>query len=245
VGRKSAKIARRKGASDLQRAQLFTKLIREITVAARAGGPDPDMNGRLRLAVDRALAGNMTRDNIARAIKRASGELSGEALEEVRYEGYAPGGVALMIDCVTNNRTRTVAEVRHALVKHGGQLGADGSVSYLFVQQGVIAFHTLGKPEAEDRILESALETGAQDVVSEEGFTEVLTAPEAFARVRQALEAAGLKPDEADVTWRAKTLVPVAPAHAETVSQLLERLEELDDVQNVYSNAELPESMYS
>ncbi|MGH8370441.1 MAG: YebC/PmpR family DNA-binding transcriptional regulator, partial [Gammaproteobacteria bacterium] len=188
---KWANIQHRKNAQDAKRGKLFTRLIREITTAARNGDPNPDQNPRLRLAVDKALTANMTKDTIERAIKRGAGELDGAAFEEIRYEGYAPGGVAVIVECLTDNRTRTVGEVRHAFSKYGGNLGADGSVGYLFNQCGVLMFPaTLD----EDRLMEAALEAGAEDVVrdADEGF-EVLTEPTVFHAVKAAMEQAGLK----------------------------------------------------
>jgi YebC/PmpR family DNA-binding regulatory protein len=237
---KWANIQYRKGAQDKKRGKLFTKLIREITVAARAGG-DPGGNPRLRLAMDKALTANMSKDTIERAIKRGTGELAGANLEEVRYEGYGPGGVAIFVECMTDNRTRTVGEVRHAFTKHGGHLGADGSVGYLFQRLGVIGFDPGADAARAEKILEAALEGGAEDVVTEDGWTEVLTRPEGFEAVKQSLAGAGLIPAQADVTWRPKTTVAVAGEQAETVLKLLERLDELDDVQNVHTNADLPE----
>lgn len=241
---KWANIQHRKNAQDKKRGKVFTKLIREITVAARAGGGDPDANPPLRLALDKALAANMTKDTVERAIKRGTGELAAEQLEEVRYEGYGPGGVAIMVDCMTDNRTRTVADVRHAFNKHGGNLGSDGSVAYLFSKLGVIGFDTRERPDAEERILEIAIEAGADDVISEDGWTEVLAQAEQYQAVRSALEQAGLRPEQAEVTMRPATLVRVEEGEqAESLLKLLERLEELDDVQDVYSNASLPDSL--
>ena len=231
-------IENRKNAEDARRGKLFTKLIREITVAARGGGESAG-NPRLRMAMDKALHANMSKDTIERAIKRGTGELGGEHLEEVRYEGYGPGGVAMMVDCMTDNRTRTVGEIRHAFTKEGGNLGADGSVSYLFRHVGVIGFDT-GDAARAEKILEAALEASAEDVVTLADRTDVLTQPETFEAVKQALAAAGLKPDHADLSWRSTTTVAVAGAQAEAVAKLLERLEELDDVQNVHTNAALP-----
>jgi YebC/PmpR family DNA-binding regulatory protein len=240
---KWANIQHRKGKQDAVRGRIFTKLIREITVAARNGGGDPDANPRLRLAVDKAYANNMPKDNVERAIKKATGELEGVVYEELRYEGYAPGGVAVIVDCVTDNKTRTVADVRHAFTKHGGNLGTDGSVAFMFRKLGVLSF----APGAdEDRITEAAIEAGADDVVvhAEDGSIEVITAPEGYQAVKDAMEAAGLKADEAEITWRADNDVAVDGDTAKSVAKMLERLEDLDDVQNVYSNADLPEDAY-
>jgi YebC/PmpR family DNA-binding regulatory protein len=239
VGR-GPSIENRKNAEDARRGKLFTKLIREITVAAR-GGSDPSGNPRLRMAVDKALGANMSKDTIERAVKRGSGELAGEHLEEVRYEGYGPGGVAILVECMTDNRTRTVGEVRHAFTKFSGHLGADGSVSYLFHRLGVIGFDTGGDAALGEKVLEAALEAGADDVLTpEQNWTEVITKPDDFEKVRVALAAAGLKPAQADITLRPAIRVPVAGEQAETVHKLLERLDELDDVQHVHTNAELP-----
>jgi YebC/PmpR family DNA-binding regulatory protein len=241
VGR-GPSIENRKSAEDARRGKLFTKLIREITVAAR-GGADPAGNPRLRMAMDKALSANMTKDTIERAIKRGSGQLDGAQLEEVRYEGYGPGGVAIMVDCMTDNRTRTVGEVRHAFTKEGGHLGADGSVAYLFKRLGVIGFESGTDDALAEKVLECALEASAEDVVTAEGWTEVLTTLEGFEAVKQALAAAGLKPAQADLVWRASTTVALAGEQAEAVAALLERLEELDDVQHVHTNAALPGSV--
>jgi YebC/PmpR family DNA-binding regulatory protein len=241
VGR-GPSIENRKNAEDARRGKLFTKLIREITVAARKGA-DAAGNPRLRMAMDKALHANMSKDTIERAVKRGSGGADGAQLEEVRYEGYAPGGVAVMVDCMTDNRVRTVGEVRHAFTKEGGNLGADGSVAYLFKHLGVVGFETGSDDALAEKILEVALEASADDVVTADGWTEVLTSPETFEAVKQALLAAGLKPAQADVTWHAGTTVRLEGAQAETVAKLIERLEELDDVQNVHTNAAFPRSV--
>ena len=231
---KWANIQHRKGAQDKKRAKIFTRLIREITVAARMGGGEIDSNPRLRLAVDKANAANMPKDNVARAIKRGSGDMDGDNYEEIRYEGYGPGGVAIMVDCVTDNRNRTVADVRHAFSKHGGNLGADGSVAYLFEHRGVISFPAGSDG---DRILEVALEAGAV-VDYDDGAADVLTAPDQYEAVKTALTEAGLQPESADVTMHAGTSSPVDADAAPGLLKLLEALEDLDDVQNVYTNAE-------
>ncbi len=234
---KWANIQYRKGAQDKKRAKIFTRLIREITVATRmGGGPNPADNPRLRLAMDKALAANMSKDTIERAIKRGAGQEEGQHYEEIRYEGYGPGGVAVIVDCMTDNRTRTVAEVRHAFTKCGGNLATTGAVAFLFSQKGVISY----APGAdENRILEAALEAGADDVVTyNDKAVDVITAPTQFAAVKQALEGAGLKSDEAEVTMLPSTKAAVSGETAEQSSRLLEMLEELDDVQNVYSNVE-------
>lgn len=238
---KWANIQHRKNAQDAKRGKLFTRLIREITTAARNGDPNPDQNPRLRLAMDKALSANMTKDTIERAIKRGAGELDGAAFEEVRYEGYAPGGVAVIVDCLTDNRTRTVGEVRHAFSKHGGNLGADGSVSYLFNQSGVLLYPSTVN---EDKVMEVALEAGAEDVVRDsDNNVEVLTDPASFHAVKDAMERAGLKPESAELTMRASTSVRLEKEQAEGVLKLLEMLENLDDVQTVYSNADFPDEV--
>lgn len=240
---KWANIQHRKGAQDARRGKLFTKLIREITTAARLGGGDPATNPRLRTAMDKALTANMTRDTIERATKRGTGELEGVAYEEVRYEGYGPGGAAVMVDCMTDNRNRSVAEVRHAFSKHGGNLGSDGSVAYLFNHSGVIVCE---RGTDGDRLMEVALEAGAEDIIEhEDGSLEVLTAPEDFEQVRDALRAGGLEPAHTETTMRASTSVALDGEDAETMLKLLEMLEDLDDVQQVYSNADIPDEVLS
>jgi YebC/PmpR family DNA-binding regulatory protein len=227
----------RKNAEDARRGRMFTKLSREISVAARAGGGDPAGNPRLRTAIDKALDANMTKDTIERAIKKATGELEGVTYEEVRYEGYAPGGVAVIVDCVTDNRQRSVADVRHAFGKFGGNMGTEGSVAYLFKKRGVLAYPA-GSDEA--KITDAAIEAGAEDVVvNADTSIAVLTDADSFESVREAMQAAGLKPENAEITLRADNMVAVSGEHAEQVTHLLEWLEELDDVQDVYSNAQL------
>jgi len=236
---KWANIQHRKGAQDKKRGKLFTKLIREVTVAARTGGGDPASNPRLRLAIDKAKAQSMPKENIERAIKRGSGELDGASYEEVTYEGYGPGGVAVMVECLTDNRNRTVAEVRHAFSRSGGNLGADGSVAYLFNQVGLICFEP---GTDENRLMAAAIEAGAEDVVSnDDGSLDVLTEPAEFSRVRDALAAAGLAPAVAEVTMRSAVTVSLDGDEAATMVRLMEFLEDLDDVQNVYSNADIGE----
>jgi YebC/PmpR family DNA-binding regulatory protein len=230
----------RKNAADAQRAKLFTKLIREITIAVRAGGADPTGNPRLRIAIDKALDANMTKDTIERAVKRGSGEGAGEQMHEIRYEGYGPGGVAVMVDCVSDNPTRTVADVRHAFTKHGGNLGTSGSVAFQFTEAGELWFDTRAQPPLEEKILEVAIEAGADDVQSSEGYTEVVTAPAAYEHVKKALHGAGLTAVKAGIVMRPNNLVAVAGEAAEALQKLLERLEELDDVQDVHHNADLP-----
>ncbi len=238
---KWANIQHRKNAQDAKRGKLFTKLIREITVAARAGGSDVTSNPRLRLATDKALAANMTRDTIDRAVKRGAGELEGVNYEEIRYEGYGPGGAAILVDCMTDNRNRTVAEVRHAFTKMGGNLGTDGSVAYLFDKKGVISFPAGMDEEA---VMEAALEGGAEDVVvDDDGAIEVLTDPDSFDTVVAALHERGLEPENAEVTMRAETAAPLDEETSQSVLKLLELLDDLDDVQNVFTNADFPESV--
>ncbi len=236
---KWANIQHRKGAQDKKRGKLFTKLVKEITVAARIGDPDPAANPRLRLAVDKAMAASMPKDNIERAIKRGAGSMDGDSYEEIRYEGYGPQGVAIMVDCMTDNRNRTVADVRHAFSKHGGNLGNDGSVAYLFEKKGSLYF---GPGVNGDQLMEIALEAGAEDIVEfDDGCAEVLTDPDSFGEVRAAIEAADLEPAEADIIMRPATTVDLDPESHESVQRLLDALDDLDDVQNVYSNADLAE----
>ncbi|NIM27076.1 MAG: YebC/PmpR family DNA-binding transcriptional regulator [Gammaproteobacteria bacterium] len=238
---KWANIQHRKGAQDAKRGKLFTKLIREISVAARLGGGDPISNSRLRLAMDKALSGNVPKDTIERAIKRASGDQSAENIEEIRYEGYGPGGAAVMVECMTDNRNRTVAEVRHAFTKCGGNLGTDGSVSYLFTKLGQISY-PVGSDE--DRIMEAALEAGANDVVSnEDGSIDVLTDADNFTDVRDAMRAMKLEPEQAEVTMRPSTSVSLSEEDAQHMVKLLEMLEDQDDVQQVYSNADISDEI--
>ncbi|NNC22947.1 YebC/PmpR family DNA-binding transcriptional regulator [Salinisphaera sp. USBA-960] len=233
---KWANIKHRKAAEDKKRGKIFTKLIREITVAAREGGGDPDDNPRLRLAWDRALANNMPKDTIQRAAERGAGGGQAEALDEVRYEGYGPDGAAIMIDCMTDNKNRTVSDVRYVFSRHNGKLGADGSVGYLFSRQGSLTF----EPEADsDHVLEVALEAGADDLIqTDDGAFEVVTAPGDYAAVKAALEAAGLVPAAADVTMRPSTVVELGGDSARVCMNLLDGLEDLDDVQRVYTNVE-------
>ncbi|UXN01899.1 YebC/PmpR family DNA-binding transcriptional regulator [Xanthomonas hortorum pv. pelargonii] len=227
----------RKNASDAKRGKMFTKIIREISVAARGGGGDPANNPRLRVAVDKGLSSNMSKDVIERAIKKATGELEGVEYEEVRYEGYAPGGVAVIVDCLTDNRVRAVADVRHAFSKCGGNMGTDGSVAFMFKRLGVLSF---AAGTDEDTLTDAAIEAGADDVVvyPEDGAIDVLTAPDAFAQVKQALAAAGLEPVHAEITFRAENDIAVDGDTALQVRKLLDMLEDLDDVQDVYSNVD-------
>lgn len=238
---KWANIQHHKKAQDAKRGKLFTKLIREITVAAREGG-DPDANARLRSAVDKALSANMPKDTIERATKRGAGELDGEAYMEVRYEGYGPGGAAVLIDCMTDNRNRTVSEIRHIFSKFNGNLGTSGSVAYLFSAAGVIRFPPDVDP---DRVMEIALDSGAEDVVdTEDGGLEVVTRVEGFLGTRQALENSALVPEHAEVTMRASSEVVLCERDGEVMLRLLNALDALDDVQNVYSNADIPEAVF-
>ncbi len=238
---KWANIRFRKGAQDAKRGKLFTKLIREITISARTGGGDPSTNPRLRLAIEKAKAQSMPKDNMDRAIKRGTGELEGASYEEARYEGYGPGGSAVMVDCLTDNRNRTVAEVRHAFSKFGGNLGSDGSVGYLFSHVGLLSF--AGGVD-EDALMEAAIEAGASDVImADDGSAEVICTPDEFEAVRDALVAGGLEPGYASVTMRASLKTDVDSEQAESLLKLLDALDELDDVQQVYCNADIPEEL--
>ena len=238
---KWANIQYRKQAQDAKRGKIFTKLIREITVSARMGGGEPATNPRLRTAVDKALTQNMTRDTIDRAIKRGTGGLEGNNVEEIRYEGYGPGGVAVLVDCMSDNRNRTVAEVRHAFSKFGGNLGTTGSVAYLFHKKGLLNFP---KDCDENKVMEVALEAGADDITNNnDGSIQVLTTPDQFEVVRDAMQKAGLTPEQAEVTMVADTDVSLDYENAETMMKLLEALEDLDDVQVVYSNADIAEEI--
>ena len=230
----------RKNAEDARRGKVFTKFIREITVAARAGS-DPAGNARLRTAIDKALAANMTKDTIERAVKRGSGADGGDAMSEIRYEGYGPSGVAILIDCLTDNPQRTVADVRHALGKHGGNLGTTGSVAFQFSKLGIIEVLT-PDASAEDKLLESALDAGADDVQNDDGFSIVLCAPEIFDTVKAAVSSTGLTLERAEITYRAQNFAVIDENTAETLRDLLDWLEDLDDVQSVHHNAQLPES---
>ncbi|MEZ5593292.1 MAG: YebC/PmpR family DNA-binding transcriptional regulator [Gammaproteobacteria bacterium] len=238
---KWANIQHRKKAQDAKRGKVFTRLIREITVASRMGGSDPNANPRLRLGMDKALAANMPKDTIERAIKKGAGELDGASYEEIRYEGYGPGGVAVMVDCMTDNRNRTVSEVRHAFTKCGGNLGTSGSVAFQFTETGILSYPP---GSDEDAIMEAALEAGADDVISsDDDSVEVLTQPANFQTVLEAMKAAGLEPDNAEVTMRADVLAPLGIDDAQKVLKLMDMLEELDDTQNVYSNADFPDEL--
>jgi YebC/PmpR family DNA-binding regulatory protein len=234
---KWANIQHRKGRQDEKRGKIWTRVIREIMVAARSGGGDLNANPRLRLAVDKAKAANMPADTIKRNIDKATGNLEGVNYEEIRYEGYGIGGAAIMVDTMTDNKVRTVAEVRHALSKHGGNLGTEGSVAFQFKHCGQLIF---APGSSEDRIMEVALEAGAEDVIADEdGAIEVLTAPGDFEAVKQALESAGLVPELADITMRAENTIELSGDDAQKMQKILDVLEDLDDVQEVYHNAAL------
>ena len=238
---KWANIQHRKGAQDAKRGKLFTKLIREINVAAKMGGSDVAANPRLRLAIDKALSGNMAKDTIERAVKKGAGELEGVQYEENRYEGYGVNGVAIMVDTMTDNGNRTVSEVKHAFSKYGGNLGAVGSVAYLFDKVGLINYP--GDAD-EDAIMEVALEAGADDVLSDEDSIEVITSEENFVDLKTALVEGGFEPVHAEVTMRASTEVTLDVEQAEKLMKLTDALEDLDDVQNVYTNADIPAEAY-
>ena len=232
---KWANIKHRKAAADAKKGKVFTRLIKEITVAAKLGGGDPNINPRLRLAMDKAREANMTKDSVQNAVKRGSGQLDGVSYEEVRYEGYGVGGAAVMVDCLTDNRTRTVAEVRHAFTKNGGNVGSDGSVAFLFKHCGQFLF---APGTSEDKVMDAAINAGAEDVVrNEDGSVEVVCAPADFAAVKEALAKAGLKPELAEITMRPTAEAPLAGGDAARMRQLLDALENLDDVQDVYTTA--------
>lgn len=234
-------IKRKKGAADAKRGKIFTKLIKEITISAREGGGDPAGNPRLRLAVDNAKAANMPADNIERAIKKATGELDGVTYHELTYEGYASGGIAVIIEVATDNKNRTVADVRHIFSKHSGSMGETGSVAWMFDRKGIISLPSLDKTE--DEIMDIALEAGAEDLQTEEGFFEIQTDLESFENVRKALVAADLKIENASLQWIAKNTVSVNGDEAEKVIKLIDALEDSDDVQNVYSNADFDKEL--
>jgi YebC/PmpR family DNA-binding regulatory protein len=232
---KWANIKHRKAAADAKKGKVFTRLIKEITVAAKLGGGDPNSNPRLRLAMDKAREANMAKDSVQNAVKRGSGALEGVTYEEARYEGYGPGGAAVMVDCLTDNRTRTVAEVRHAFTKNGGNLGSDGSVAYLFKHCGQFVF---APGTSEDKVMEAGLDAGAEDVVkNDDGSVELICAPGDFAAVKAALDKAGLKPELAEITMKPSTEAQLAGDEAGRMRQLLDALENLDDVQDVYTTA--------
>ncbi len=236
---KWATIKRKKAVLDAKRGKLFTKLIKEISVAVRTGGSDPAGNPRLRLAIDNARGANMPLDNIDRAIKKAAGELDGASYTEITYEGYGPGGIALMIESLTDNKNRTVAEVRHLLSKYGGSMGESGSVAWMFDRKGVVTLPKQGKTE--DDIMEIVLDAGADDISTEEEFFEVTSSVETFEAVRKAIADSGLTIDNASLQWVAKNNINVTGEDAEKVMKLIEALEDCDDVQNVYSNADITE----
>ena len=238
---KWANIQHRKGAQDAKRGKLFTKFIREITVAAKEGGSDPVNNPRLRAAIDKSLSGNMTRDVIERATKRGAGELEGVTYEEIRYEGYGPSGMAIMLDCLTDNRNRTVAAVRNVFTKRGGNMGTDGSVAYLFHKKGVIAYPT---GTDEDVVMEAALESGADDIVSNhDGSIDVFTMPEDYAAVKDALDKAGLEAVSSEVTMHPETTMALDVKDAEKALAMIDAFEDLDDVQEVYTNADFSDEV--
>lgn len=238
---KWANIKHRKAGQDAKRGKIFTKMLREINVAVKSAGPDPACNPALRTAIDKALGTNMRRDTIDNAIKKASGAPDGENYEAVRYEGYGPGGVAVMVDGLTDNRNRTVSEVRHAFSKAGGNLGTDGSVAYLFSKVGILSY---APGIDEDALMAAALEAGADDVAGhEDGSADVTAAPDNYLTVKEALVAAGFAPDNAEITMQAATTIELDAETAEKMLRLIERLEDLDDVQNVYSNADIGEDV--
>jgi YebC/PmpR family DNA-binding regulatory protein len=237
---KWANIQHRKGRQDAKRGKLWTKIIREVTVAARAGGPDPDANPRLRLAWDKATGANMPKDTILRAVTRGAGGADGANYEEVRYEGYGPGGAAVMIDCMTDNRTRTVAEVRHVLSKNGGNLGQEGSVSFMFKHCGQFIF---APGTSEDSVMEAGLDAGADDIqTDDEGVIEVTCAPADYQAVKAAFETAGLAPETQGITMKALSDTELTSDDGEKMQKILDALEELDDVQDVYTTAVFDET---
>lgn len=238
---KWANIQHRKGAQDAKRGKLFTKFIREITVAAKEGGSDVDNNPRLRAAIDKALSGNMTREVIERATKRGAGELEGVTYEEIRYEGYGPSGIAIMLDCLTDNRNRTVAAVRNVFTKRGGNMGTDGSVAYLFNKKGIISY-----PEGtdEDVVMEAALDAGAEDVVTnEDGTVDVFSTSEDYAAVKDALDKSNLEASSSEVTMHPETTIALDVKEAEKALAMIDAFEELDDVQDVYTNADFSDEV--
>ncbi|CAB1277463.1 YebC/PmpR family DNA-binding transcriptional regulator [Candidatus Nitrosacidococcus tergens] len=238
---KWANIQHRKGAQDAKRGKIFTKLIREITVAARMEGGDPTSSPRLRAAIDKAFAANMPKDKVERAIQRGAGDIEGVSYEEIRYEGYGPCGVAIMVDCMTDNRNRTVGEVRHVFSKRGGNLGTEGSVAYLFEKKGIVSYSADCN---ENKIMDIAIEVGAEDVViNEDGSIDVFTQPEGWEAIKNKFEATGLKPDQAEIIHHASTTVDLGVEDAEKMMALIEALEDLDDVQQVHSNANFPQEV--
>ena len=238
---KWANIKHKKAANDKKRGKIWTKLLREVTVAAKEGGGDIESNPRLRLVVDKANGANVPKDTIDRAIKRGAGAGEGDNYDEIRYEGYGPGGTAIIVDCMTDNRNRTASEVRHAFTKHGGNLGTDGSVAYMFKKQGIISY---APGMDEDAIMEAALEAGAEDVVTnDDGSIDVMTTPEAFSNVNQDMVVAGLEANNAEVTFSADTSAELDEETAEKLLKMVDTLEDLDDVQEVYTNAEISDQI--
>ncbi|MCK7458101.1 YebC/PmpR family DNA-binding transcriptional regulator [Idiomarina aminovorans] len=238
---KWSNIKHRKAAQDAKRGKIFTKLIREITVSAREGGAEPETNPRLRAAIDKALSNNMKRDTIDTAVKRGSGDLEGDNVDELTYEGYGPSGVAVLLECMTDNRNRTVSDVRHAFSKLGGNLGTDGSVAYLFNKKGVISYP---QEVTEEQVMEPALEAGAEDIIAyDDGSIDVMTTPENFGSVKDALDGKELKANNAEVTQVPDTRVDLDEESARTFLKLLDALEDLDDVQNVYHNADISDEI--
>jgi YebC/PmpR family DNA-binding regulatory protein len=238
---KWANIKHRKAGQDAKRGKVFTKMLREITVAVKTSGVDAGSNPALRTAIDKALSANMRRDTIDNAIKKASGTLEGVNYESIRYEGYGPGGTAVIVDCLTDNRNRTVGEVRHAFSKSGGNLGTDGSVAYMFSKLGILSY---APSVDEDALMEAALEAGAEDVTTfDDGAVDVITTPEDYLAVKDALITAGFEPDDAEVTMQAATMAELDADDAEKMLRLIDRLEDLDDVQNVYSNADISDEI--
>jgi YebC/PmpR family DNA-binding regulatory protein len=238
---KWANIRHRKGRQDAKRGKIFTRLIREITVAARMGGGDTSANPRLRAAVDNALGNNMTKDTIARAVTKGAGGAEGDNYDEIRYEGYGPGGIAVIVDCMTDNRNRTVAEVRHAFSKSGGNLGTDGSVAYMFDKVGLLSFPS---GTDEDALMEAALDAGADDViVNDDTAIDVITNADEFSEVKQSLDEAGFESESAEVTMRAQNHTSLDAEEAEKLLRLLDMLDELDDTQKIYSNADISEDV--
>ncbi len=236
-----ANIKHRKAAQDKKRGKIWTKLIREITVAAHEGGGDPGANPRLRLAVDKAFGANMPKSTVDRVVKRGAGGGEGERYDETRYEGYGPGGTAVVVNCMTDNRNRTAAEIRRGFAKHGGNLGTDGSVSYLFAKQGIIGFPP---GTDEDTVMEIALESGVEDVVvNGDGSLDVITTPEDFAIVKEALADAGFDTEVAEVTLNAATPIELDREAAEKLLKMVDTLEDLDDVQHIYHNADIPDEI--
>ena len=238
---KWANIQHRKGAQDKKRGKLFSKLIREITIASKLGGSDLDANPRLRLAVDKAKSQSMPKDNIARAIKRGAGELDGIDYQEIRYEGYGPGGVAVIVDCLTDNKNRTVSEVRHTFSKYSGNLGSDGSVAYLFESLGVLSYFSV---QDENGLMEAAIDGGADDVISQmDDSTELIVDPVNYESLIKYMKGKGFEPNESEITMRCSTVANLNESEALTMIKLTEALEDLDDVQTVYSNAEIADEI--